>query len=171
MFVKWCLRPPPLQVLLVGGFSTSPYLQQRVKEDLGGVLAADPRPTHTEAAAAALMGESAKLLFTIKTRVLIPAQPAAAVVVGEQGAFGGQRGAEGVRYVVGQRTRPCQAAITEVETLLVMVATSSDLLALVHLQVLCGSGSSPSASPPAAAASAMAFRCTCPGMRTTRHTT
>ncbi len=155
MFVMWCLRPPSLQVLLVGGFAASPYLQQRVKEELGGVLAADPRPTHTEAAAAALAGQSAKLLFAIKTRVLIPAQPAAAVVVGKQGALGGQGRAKGV---AGQQTRPCQVSMRQLWP------------AVVHLQELCGSGSSPSASAPAVAASAMASRRMCPGRKTTRHT-
>ncbi len=67
-----------MQVLLVGGFAASPYLQRRAKVELGALLTAEPRPGYAEVVAAALAGGSTKA-----ARLLIPAQPAAAVVVGE----------------------------------------------------------------------------------------
>ncbi len=70
----------------MGGFSASPYLQQRAKAELGGLLAAEPGPTHAEAAAVALAGGSTKAADT--ARLLIPFQPAAAVVVGEASGAG-----------------------------------------------------------------------------------
>ncbi len=65
----------------MGGFAASPYLQRRAKDELGGLLTAEPRPGYAEVVAAALAGGSAKAAD--KARLLIPAQPAAAVVVGE----------------------------------------------------------------------------------------